>query len=91
MTDDDVLAQEQEEVQEVVQEVVIATEPTPTVDVPASLIQEQLAKRLKCNSSTINRNRVKVGLDFTDWSRDRDPDGIGWRFDDDAKLFYPVS
>ena len=74
----------------------LETEVTPNL---TPLNQEQLAARLKklptdkrptikFNSSTVSRR--KDDSDFTDWSRQRDPDDIGWRFDDDAKLFYPV-
>ncbi|WP_041226049.1 hypothetical protein [Crinalium epipsammum] len=52
------------------------------------LNQEQLAKRLSCNPSSVNRKRAKPI--FHDWSRARDPEGMGWIFNDEDKLFYPV-
>jgi hypothetical protein len=32
----------------------------------------------------------KLEPDFPEWSRERDRSGIGWRFDSQSKLFYPV-
>ena len=50
--------------------------------------QRELAKRLGLRShSQLSYRRLK--LDFLEWSRERDPDGIGWRFDPESKLFYP--
>lgn len=34
--------------------------------------------------------RVKLKADFTDWSRGKDPDSIGWQYNAESKLFHPV-
>lgn len=49
----------------------------------------KLAKRLGYQSHP-HLSRTKLRADFTDLSRERDPDGIGWRYDVESKLFYPV-
>lgn len=49
----------------------------------------KLAKRLGYQSHP-HLSRTKLRADFTDLSRDRDPDAIGWRYDVESKLFYPV-
>lgn len=54
---------------------------------PLSL--NKLAKRLGYQSHP-HLSRTKLRADFTEKSRERDPDGIGWRYDVDSKLFYPV-
>lgn len=49
----------------------------------------QLGKRLGYKDhSFVGRHKLKAY--FTDWSRGKDPDGIGWRYDVESKLFYPV-
>jgi hypothetical protein len=53
-----------------------------------SLLQSELAKRLKVYSSTIYKRRNDP--DFAEWSRSRDPDGIAWSFSRKTKDFFPV-
>ncbi|MGB3206453.1 MAG: hypothetical protein WBB28_15815 [Crinalium sp.] len=53
--------------------------------------QEQLAKRFGCASSTVYRARQKKSeSEFISWSREKDSDKIGWRFDEKEEMFYPV-
>ena len=47
-----------------------------------------LARRLGCNHGTISKNRGKP--DFEQWSKERDPDAIAWRYDREKKLFFPL-
>jgi hypothetical protein len=53
-----------------------------------SLIQSELAKRLNVYSSTVFKRRDDN--DFPEWSRNRDPDGIAWRYDRKAREFFPI-
>ena len=53
-----------------------------------SLTQTQLAERLRCDASTVFRNRQKQT--FSKWSFQRDPEGISWRFLPDEIVFVPV-
>lgn len=54
-----------------------------------ALKQVQLSKRLGLKSRSYLLKK-SLNPSFTEWSRQRDPAGIGWRFDPDAKLFYPI-
>ena len=63
----------------------IASAPdTPVV----TIIQSELAKRLDVHSSTIYKRRSEP--DFTDWTRNRDPDGLAWGYAEAAKEYYRV-
>jgi hypothetical protein len=63
----------------------IATVPkTPVV----TIIQSELAKRLDVHSSTIYKRRSEP--DFTDWTRNRDPEGLAWGYAEAAKEYYRV-
>lgn len=53
-----------------------------------SLIQAELARRLQVHSSTVGKR--KLDPDFSDWTRQRDPENIPWQYWDETKLFYPV-
>jgi hypothetical protein len=53
-----------------------------------SLIQAELARRLQVHSSTVGKR--KLDPDFSDWTRQRDPEKISWRYSDKSKLFYPL-
>ncbi|MGC9502805.1 hypothetical protein [Baaleninema sp.] len=55
---------------------------------PAPLIQAQLARRLDVSPSTIGKRKHKP--DFVEWVRSKDPDGIPWRYCNEAKQFFPV-
>ncbi len=53
-----------------------------------SLIQAELARRLQVHSSTVGKR--KLDPDFSEWTRQRDPENIQWQYSDETKLFYPV-
>lgn len=52
--------------------------------------QRDLAKRLGLNGHSAITYHKKKG-DLNEWSKQHDPNGIGWRFDDLSVLFYPVA
>ena len=69
----------------------IGTEPD---DLPATLSkalnQKLLAERLKTNSTNIQRSRDrKSAHQFCEWTRKRDPLGIGWSYNLEKKLYFP--
>lgn len=53
--------------------------------VNGGLTQAELAKRLKVDSGTLSKNRSKVS--FTDWSRDKDPEGLAWSYLPELKRY----
>ncbi len=60
-----------------------------TTDRPiVKIIQSELAKRLDVHSSTIYKRRSEP--DFTDWTRNRDPEGLAWAYAEDSKEYYRV-
>jgi hypothetical protein len=68
----------------------MATAPAaPTTNRPVTIIiQSELAKRLDVHPSTIYKRRGEP--DFTDWTRNRDPDGFAWGYAEVAKEYYRV-
>jgi hypothetical protein len=63
--------------------------PESTIDRPiVKIIQSELAKRLDVHSSTIYKRRSEP--DFTDWTRNRDPEGLAWAYAEDSKEYYRV-
>jgi hypothetical protein len=67
----------------------IAPEQTLPADTPmVTILQSDLAKRLDVHSSTVYKRRSEPN--FTDWTRNRDPDGTGWGYAADSKEYYRV-
>jgi hypothetical protein len=61
----------------------------PTIDRPlVTIIQSELAKRLDVHSSTVYKRRSEPN--FTEWTRNRDPDGLAWAYTDTTKEYYRV-
>jgi hypothetical protein len=61
----------------------------PAEDLPlVTIVQSELAKRLDVHSSTVYKRRSEPN--FTDWTRNRDPEGIGWAYTDKTKEYYRV-
>ncbi|WP_133117796.1 hypothetical protein [Cyanobacterium aponinum] len=59
----------------------------------------KLAQRFKTNKkqgegaskTTINTNKTKLSQEeFINWSKEQDPDGIGWYLNETDKKFYPL-
>lgn len=40
--------------------------------------------------SLINERETKTEQEFISWSRNRDPSGLGWKFQAEDGLYYPV-
>jgi hypothetical protein len=51
-------------------------------------IQAQLARRLGVSSSTIGVRKLKP--DFGEWSSQKDPAGLAWRYCEEARQFFVV-
>ncbi|MBR8840190.1 MAG: hypothetical protein DSM106950_40920 [Stigonema ocellatum SAG 48.90 = DSM 106950] len=52
--------------------------------------EDNLAKRLAASTSTIrNERETKSPKEFESWCRQRDPGGMGWRYQKDG-LYHPV-
>ncbi|WP_310428067.1 hypothetical protein [Chamaesiphon sp. VAR_48_metabat_135_sub] len=64
-----------------------ATAPLPNIPL-VTIIQSELAKRLDVHSSTIYKRRGEP--DFTDWTRNRDPEGLAWGYAEATKEYYRV-
>jgi hypothetical protein len=67
----------------------IASEsPLPAQTPVVTILQSDLAKRLDVHSSTVYKRRSEPN--FTDWTRNRDPDGTGWGYSVATKEYYRV-
>jgi len=55
---------------------------------PEALRQKDLPMRLNVPPSTLAS--AKKRPDFSEWSQERDPDGIAWRWNPEIKRFVPV-
>jgi hypothetical protein len=53
-----------------------------------TIVQSELAKRLDVHPSTIYKRRSEPN--FTDWTRNRDPEGIAWGYAESAKEYYRI-
>jgi hypothetical protein len=53
-----------------------------------TILQSELAKRLDVHSSTVYKRRSEPN--FTDWTRNRDPEGIGWGYAEATKEYYRI-
>ncbi len=52
------------------------------------ILQSELAKRLDVHPSTIYKRRSEPG--FTDWTRNRDPEGLAWGYAEVEKEYYQI-
>jgi hypothetical protein len=67
----------------------VTTPAAPATDRPLTIIiQSELAKRLDVHPSTIYKRRGEP--DFTDWTRNRDPDGFAWGYAEISKEYYQI-
>jgi hypothetical protein len=57
--------------------------------VAETITQADLAKRLDVHPSTLYKRRSDVS--FGDWTRNRDPEGLGWGYQRDTKEFYRLT
>lgn len=51
------------------------------------LSQSDLAKRLQVHPNTISKRKSKA--DFSQWSREKDPESMSWHYSPETKKFYP--
>jgi hypothetical protein len=74
----------------VAEELQASTAPTtlPTDRPVVTIIQSELAKRLDVHSSTIYKRRSEPN--FTDWTRNRDPEGTAWGYAEATKEYYRI-
>ena len=57
------------------------------------LMIAQLSERFGCDAALVRKQKSKYRDEpekFIAWSKSRDPDGQGWKFDETAKLFVLV-
>ncbi|NEO97988.1 MAG: hypothetical protein F6K58_04660 [Symploca sp. SIO2E9] len=60
-----------------------------SIELLEGLSQAALARRLSISSSTIAKHRVRDT--FSEWSRQKDPEGIAWSYDEKTKKFKPFN
>jgi hypothetical protein len=84
-------------VHESLKEVKVSHDSLKAVNVNCEAIERltiaELSKRFGCDSSLVRKQKSKYKSEpkkFIAWSKSRDPDGRGWRFDEEAKLFAPA-
>jgi hypothetical protein len=83
------LASVETTVPEPVVEPVAEITPKSLPDAPlVTIIQSELAKRLDVHSSTIYKRRGEP--DFTEWTRNRDPEGLAWGYAEADKEYYRI-
>lgn len=56
--------------------------------IPKFLTQVELASRLSVHPSTISKRKSKP--DFMEWSREKDPEAIAWKYSLETKRFSPI-
>jgi hypothetical protein len=68
-------------------------ESIPELTIPARvtqpLTQAELARRLGVSAQTLRRK--KYATDLVQWSHQKDPDQIGWRYEEPLQRFFPVN
>ena len=60
----------------------------PTESQLVTIIQSELAKRLDVHASTVYKRRSEPN--FTDWTRNRDPEGLAWGYLEASKEYYRI-
>jgi hypothetical protein len=58
-------------------------EPNPKI----SFTQTELSRRFKVHANTISKWKIKA--EFSEWSRQKDPEAIAWEYSTENKRFYP--
>ena len=59
------------------------------IDKELSLTQKELAARLNVHSSTISKRKTKP--DFSEWSGQKDPESISWKYLKEQARFLPIN
>jgi hypothetical protein len=87
--DDRPIAMEIPAVAEVAEIAAVDTVSTPDPNLLiVTIVQSELAKRLDVHPSTIYKRRSEPN--FTDWTRNRDPEGIAWGYAEPTKEYYRI-
>lgn len=73
----------------VTSEVQAKTASQSSMELLESLSQAALARRLSISSSAIAKHRIRDT--FAEWSREKDPEGIAWQYDQKIKKFKPFN
>ena len=68
--------------------IVAAPSLVPTEIPLVTIIQSELAKRLDVHASTVYKRRSEPN--FTDWTRNRDPEGLAWGYLEATKEYYRI-
>ena len=68
--------------------IVAAPSLVPTESKLVTIIQSELAKRLDVHASTVYKRRSEPN--FTDWTRNRDPEGLAWGYLEATKEYYRI-
>jgi hypothetical protein len=83
--------------QESLKEVRISHDSLKAVNVDIEMIEQltiaEIADRFGCTPSLVRKQKSKYKDEpekFIVWSKSRDPDERGWKFDEEAKLFAPA-
>ncbi|WP_373547197.1 hypothetical protein [Chamaesiphon sp.] len=66
----------------------VAPSLVPTDSHLVTIIQSELAKRLDVHASTVYKRRSEPN--FTDWTRNRDPEGLAWGYLEATKEYYRI-
>jgi hypothetical protein len=84
-------------VQESLKEVRISHDSLTAVNVDFGMVERltiaEIADRFGCTPSLVRKQKSKYKDEpgkFIIWSQSRDPDGRGWKFDEEAKVFAPA-
>jgi exonuclease VII large subunit len=55
------------------------------------MLEENLAKRLAVDAANLSNQRQTLSpKEFLSWSRSRDPGSVGWRYQEQEAIYYPV-
>lgn len=56
---------------------------------PTPLTQAELARRFQVHPTTVSKWKLKA--EFAQWSSQKDPEAVTWKYSEETKRFYPVN
>lgn len=71
-----------------------SVKPKEVANVVISMTAIQLEQRLGVKKSSVSKMKYECRNNiarFISWTKDKDPEGYGWEFNSDSKLFYQVA